>query len=92
MPFFCFLCRFRLFKYIFAVACSCACLFDSASVKANVAHTLCVSHSRLGKIALLGEMNKIVPISPQRALSVSAGSDDVTVTLEGVSGEHIIFR
>ena len=45
----------------------------------------------MGSIALLGELNKIVPQSPQRILSFSISTDDVIVQMVGVTGEHVDF-
>ena len=43
------------------------------------------------KVALVGEMSKIVPQSPQRMRSVSISTDDIIVELVGVLTEHLDF-
>ena len=43
----------------------------------------------MGKVGFLGEMEKLIPQSPQRMRSVSVSTDDVVVELVGVAGERI---
>ena len=40
----------------------------------------------MGKVGFLGEMEKLIPQSPQRMRSVSVSTDDVVVELVGVAG------
>ena len=43
----------------------------------------------MGRVGFLGELEKLIPQSPQRIRSVSVSADDVVVELMGVAGEHI---
>ena len=42
-------------------------------------------------VILLGELDKFVPISPQRVSTISIGDSDIQVTLRGTPGEKLDF-
>ena len=46
---------------------------------------------RSESVSLLGEMDKLVPLSPQRTTQVSVSTSDVEVKLLGVPGETIVY-
>ena len=46
---------------------------------------------RKRQVAIFGELDKIVPMSPQRVRSLSVSDLDIQVTLTGTPGEQIDF-
>lgn len=42
-------------------------------------------------IALLGELDKFVPISPQRVSDISITTNDIKIELKGETGEKVTF-
>lgn len=42
-------------------------------------------------VIVLGEVNKFVPMSPQRIFSFSLESDDIVIVLSGATGEQVQF-
>ncbi len=46
---------------------------------------------RSESVSLLGEMDKLVPLSPQRTVQISVSTGDVEVKLLGVPGETIVY-
>ena len=43
------------------------------------------------RLCILGELSKLVPVSPQRVSQIQTSDDDVLITLTGPPGETVHF-
>jgi len=67
-------------------------LLDNCTIENICLHfTSPAFHFRNNKIIILGELSKILPISPKRVSHLEANSNDIVINIVGTAGEKVKF-